>query len=333
MKTTRTRRFVVALAAMTLAFSTVVVDHAEARRGGSFGSRGARTYQSAPATNTAPAAAPVQRSMTSPTQANSAAAATSGARSGMFGAGFGGAMMRGLLIGGLFGMLMGHGFGGLAGMLGFLVQFALLALVAVFLVRMFRRRSSGPAMAGRAPTPNGAGMGGGLNNARQMFEGFGSKAGAAQGAARGYGSGPAVSGKPGTDAVGIGQADLDIFERKLQGLQAAFSREDYSALREITTPEVMSYLSEELAQNTARGVRNDVRDVSLLQGDVAESWREGTRDFATVAMRYSMIDTMRDRGSDRVVEGNETSPVESTEVWTFVRERGAEWKLSAIQEA
>src|SRR5690606_31668164 len=41
-------------AGLMLAFSMVSVDYAEARRGGSFGSRGLRTHQSAPATRTAP---------------------------------------------------------------------------------------------------------------------------------------------------------------------------------------------------------------------------------------------------------------------------------------
>ena len=43
-------------------FSVVAVDTAEARRGGSFGSRGTRTYQTVPATPTSPGiTAPVQR--------------------------------------------------------------------------------------------------------------------------------------------------------------------------------------------------------------------------------------------------------------------------------
>ena len=327
MKITRNGRIAAVVAALTMAFSVVLVDHAEARRGGSFGSRGTRTFQSAPATNTAPAAAPVQRSMTSPAQTAGAATAATGARSGMFGSGFGGAMMRGLLIGGLFGVLMGAGFGGMAGMLGFIVQIALLGLLAYFIMRFLRRRSANPAMAGASP----AGAPGNANPGRSMFEGLNQRANAAK--ATGYGSGPAASGRPGTDAIGVGKTDLDGFERTLHALQAAFSREDYAALREITTPEVMSYLSEELAGNAARGLRNDVSDVSLLQGDVAESWREGTRDYATVAMRYAMIDTMRDRTTGAVREGDASQPVESTEVWTFVRERGADWKLSAIQEA
>ena len=95
----------------------------------------------------------------------------------------------------------------------------------------------------------------------------------------------------------------------------------------------MSYLSEELSQNATRGVKSDVRDVKLLQGDIAESWKEGSREFATVAMRYSMIQVLRDRQSGKIVEGSDSEPVESTEVWTFLRDHHDEWKLTAIQEA
>jgi predicted lipid-binding transport protein (Tim44 family) len=53
-------------------------------------------------------------------------------------------------------------------------------------------------------------------------------------------------------------------------------------------------------------------------------------------MRYASIDVMRDRDSGRVVEGDPDRPSETTEVWTFVRDRagpwGAGWRLSAIQE-
>lgn len=77
---------------------------------------------------------------------------------------------------------------------------------------------------------------------------------------------------------------------------------------------------------------NHLSDVKLLQGDVAEAWREGDDDYATVAMRYSMVDRTLDRASGRMVEGA-TSPQESTELWTFRRMRGGHWVLSAVQQA
>ena len=66
---------------------------------------------------------------------------------------------------------------------------------------------------------------------------------------------------------------------------------------------------------------------------MAEAWREGPRDYATVAMRWSAIDVMRNRQTGAVVQGDPSHPVEATELWTFTRQVGQPWLLSAIQDA
>jgi predicted lipid-binding transport protein (Tim44 family) len=75
-----------------------------------------------------------------------------------------------------------------------------------------------------------------------------------------------------------------------------------------------------------------VSDVKLLQGDLAEAWREGDTDYASVALRFSLVDKTLERGTGRLVGGSE-QPIEATEVWTFVRPRGSNWELSAIQQS
>ena len=70
----------------------------------------------------------------------------------------------------------------------------------------------------------------------------------------------------------------------------------------------------------------------LLQGDLSEAWREGATDYATVAMRFSCRDTMVDRASGRVVEGDPNRSVEATELWTFRRDNGSPWRLSGVQQ-
>ena len=135
-----------------------------------------------------------------------------------------------------------------------------------------------------------------------------------------------------SDEIGITDGDLEAFEQRLQEVQAAFSREDYGALRRITTPEVMSYLAEELSENATSGRKNDVTNVKLLQGDLSEAWQESGTDYASVAMRYSSVDVMRDRSTGAIVEGEDGRASETTEMWTFVRSGGKQWKLSAIQE-
>ena len=65
---------------------------------------------------------------------------------------------------------------------------------------------------------------------------------------------------------------------------------DLGRLRTLATPEMVSYFADDLAGYASRGLVNECGDVKLLQGDLAEAWREGNADYATVAMRYSLTD-------------------------------------------
>jgi predicted lipid-binding transport protein (Tim44 family) len=202
--------------------------------------------------------------------------------------------------------------GGIMSFLGLIFQVGLIALVAMFVWRWFQRRNqpayAGPAYRDGPPvSPSILGFGGGLGGGQAAS------------------TGPAQR----SDDVGITGADYDAFERLLGDIQAAYSKEDINALRAQATPEMVSYFSEDLAQNASRGVVNRVSDTKLLQGDLAEAWREGGSEYATVAMRFSINDTMVDRASGRVVEGG---PQEVSELWTFRRANGSPWILSAIQQ-
>ncbi len=125
--------------------------------------------------------------------------------------------------------------------------------------------------------------------------------------------------------------DYEAFERLLGELQTAWSNEDIGKLRTLATPEMVSYVIQDIAEHKAQNIVNTVSNVKLLQGDLAEAWREGETDFASVAMRYSLIDKTVDRTTGRLVKGSD-QPTEATEVWTFLRPRGAGWELSAIQQ-
>lgn len=298
--------------ALAAGLAIVAADVADARvgGGGSVGSRGSRTYTAPPSTNTAPKVAPIDRSMTQKAPAT-AQSAQQGAGAAAQASRFGG--WRGLLMGGLIaaGLASIFGFGALASVLGFLLQFALIAGV-VYLVVMFIRSRSRPAL---AQGPDQA-----LQRDSLSQRTFASNGSAAAPAA----------------ALAIGQDDLDSFERLLGDIQVAYSREDADKLAAMTTPEMLSYFSQELADNAKQGLRNEVSDVKLLQGDLSEAWREDGSEYATVAMRYSLIDATVDKATGRVVSGDRARPTEATELWTFRRDdrtRGEGWQLSAIQQA
>jgi len=314
----RISRILATIAAAALAVA-LVAGTADARIGGgsSFGSRGMRTFSTPAPTTTAPSISPMQRSITQPgvsgyTRPGGGFFNRPG---GLFGGGLLGGLAAGFLGAGLFGLLFGSGFfgglGGFASILGLLIQIVLVVIVARLIWNWWQRRQQ-PAYAapgyGRQPM---------LRDVTSNLGGGGAGA-------------PRPSGP--SDQIGIAPADYDAFEHLLSETQAAYSNEDINALRARVTPEMLSYFAEDLAQNASRGVVNRVSDVKLLQGDLAEAWREGNTDYATVAMKFSLIDKMVDRATGRVVEGDD-HPQTATEVWTFRRERGGNWLLSAVQQA
>lgn len=307
-------RFAAVFVSLLMALTLVGVTSAEARMGGSFGSRGMRTYQTVPQTQAVPKSTGPITYSTTPRTTQPGVGAPLGQRSGWFGGGLGGWIMGGLLFGGLFGLLAGTGFGGFGGFLGLLVQIALIYFVVRWLFRRF----------GQPQTANGAPYQ--YEQPRRDYQPSG-------GGYRATSSGPRsnASRRAGRrDEIGVTDADLGVFEQRLQQLQDAYAREDEAALRRITTPEVLDYLGRELADSRAKGLRNEVFDVRLLEGDVAEAWREQDREYVTAALRYESRDVMRERDTGSVVSGDDRI-AEKSEVWTFVRRRGGEWIVSAIQ--
>lgn len=285
------------------------VSAADARVGGgkSFGSRGSHTFSAPPTTSTAPnAARPLDRTMSQASRPAAGAAANS--RFNRPGMGMLGGLAAGFLGAGLLGMLFGgglfDGLGGLSSILGLVLQIGLIYLLVRFAMSWWRRRNA-PAYAGAAPGPAAA-----QTNARNGL-GFGSMSSAAP--------------------LEITPSDYENFERLLGEIQTAWSNEDVNALHTLATPEMVSYFTEDLRANDTRGVVNKVSDVKLLQGDLSEAWREGMTDYATVALRYSLIDKTIERASGRIVEGSD-QPQEATDVWTFARRGGGKWELSAIQQ-
>ena len=314
--TQRTRGIVQAIAVvLSLALPLMLaMSSADARIGGgvSSGSRGARTFSAPPSTSTAPGMAqPFNRTMTQPGSPGGFGAPA--ARGGFFnrpGMGMLGGLAAGFLGAGLLGMLFGGGmFGGLGGLssiFGLILQIGLIIIVVRLAMSWWQRRHTPASAYAGAP--------------------------AAPGAASSFRSGTGFGLGSGSAPLEILPADYQAFERLLSEIQAAWSNEDIARLHTLATPEMVSYFTGDLDKNKARNVINKVSDTRLLQGDLAEAWREGDSDYASVAMRFSLVDKTIDRASGRLVEGSE-QPSEVTEVWTFLRPRGANWELSAIQQA
>lgn len=316
----RTRGIVRAIAVVvSLAVPlAMAISSADARVGGgsSSGSRGSRTFSAPPSTTTAPGTAqPMNRTFTQPGSPGmgTAAAAGGAAKGGFFNRpGLLGGLAAGFLGAGLLGMLFGggmfSGLGGLSSIFGLILQIGLILIVVKLAMSWWQRRH----------TPAAAFAGGPVAGPAPAQSSFRS--------GMGFGLG---SGTPAP--LEILPADYEAFERLLSEIQAAWSNEDVARLHTLATPEMVSYFSKDLEQNKASNDINKTSDVKLLQGDLAESWREGETDYASVAMRFSLVDKTLERGTGRLISGSDT-PVEATEVWTFARQRGGNWELSAIQQ-
>lgn len=219
---------------------------------------------------------------------------------------FASGFMGGLVGAGIGSMLFGHSaYASMdaapgAGILGLLFQLALIGGLIWLMLRLFR--SSGANAQGRVvnmPYPATGNVPHAVQRVEKEFE-------------------------P-TDA------DKQVFAQILIESQRAWTCGDIGALKQIATPEVVSYLADDMAADASQGVRNVVEDVQLLRGDVIESWTEGNRQFVTAALTFSTKDyTLRlDNGS--LVEGNPHVPAQTTEAWTFVRVGGGRWLLSAVE--
>jgi predicted lipid-binding transport protein (Tim44 family) len=313
---------------------------AEARPGGksSSGSRGDRTNSAPSATTTAPTGAtPMQRTTAPPSAPNTnpaaqaarpgvpAAAAAAQAAKPSFARNMMMGIGAGLLGAGLFGLLSGSGLmgglGSLASLFGLLLQAGLI-VGAIYLVMRFirsRRPQNEPALAGVGPGPL----------ARQSVDPR--MSGMVGGAAMG-GSAAAMAAPAPQAPLQLSDADFGVFETRLREVMDGYSRADKTALDRVATEEMVNYFGEDIAENNRKGLVDESRDVKLVQGDLSEAWREGALEYATVAMRFSLINVIRERATGKIVEGHADIPQEATEYWTFVRSNGAEWKLSAIQQ-
>lgn len=306
-----------AAALLVAASFAVAVEPATARVGdkSSIGSRGSKTYTAPPSTNTAPGGGTtINRSITQP--GSTASASTRAASAAQQQPSRFGSTMRNLLLGGLIGAGLASifGAGAFASVLGFLLQALLIIGVVMLVVAFFRSRSGASRPALATATAGGS----------------------AQGNAPGYNAYRAASTAGGGAAgVTLAKADFDAFERLLTQIQTAYGQNDVDKLGELVTPEMLSYFAQELDENAKRGVINDVSNVKLLQGDLAEAWNDPGVQFATVAMRYSLVDAVIEARSGKVISGSRTEPQEVTEIWTFRRPAGGrpeQWELSAIQQ-
>lgn len=143
--------------------------------------------------------------------------------------------------------------------------------------------------------------------------------------------------RPATSDTEVTTADKSAFQQLLIDIQTAWSKQDLAGLRRFVTPEMLTYFSTALAEQTSQELENHVEDVVLGRAEVRESWTEDATQYATVGLNWRARDytvsMTKQRGEPGyLVEGNQETPAEMSEVWTFMRYQKGKWLLSAIQQ-
>jgi predicted lipid-binding transport protein (Tim44 family) len=288
------RLIVALLFSLTLALTPSL---AEARAGSSFGGSGSSFGSRGVRSFENNGASPLGQTMTGQTPGYSG-----------YGYGGGSFFSRHPFLTGIFGgflgsMLFGGGFFG--HMFGGLFSLLIIGLLIFFLVRLL---SGAFANAGGGFTPRSVGAA----------------------------AAPMQQRYRGRD-IYVGDGDLNAFQSLHAAIQLAWGRADLAQMRQLMTPEMLSYFSEELTKNSSRGVQNLVSNVDLVKAELMESWEEGDMQYATAYMRWTALDYTVRIGAEpsspgALVAGDPRVPTEAEEVWTFVRRRGGQWLLSAIQQ-
>lgn len=281
---------------------------AEAKRLGGGGSAGMKRDLPARTAPDAPPAKPAQNGTAAPTNAATPAAAGAAA-----------AAPKRSWMGPIAGLAAGLGLAALASHLGFgeelanFMMLALLAIVAIVVVRMLMRRFAGgqraPAgmqLAGAgAPVPNG-------NAAWRAAAPSSSGAAAAPMTAA---SSTAQALPADFDADGFARIAKMIFIR----LQAANDTGDLNDLRAFTTPEMFAAIRLELQERQGAAQQTDVVQIEAEVLDVAE---EAERQVVSVRF-HGLIRELREGGA-----------MPFDEVWHLVKPRDGsrEWAIAGIQQ-
>jgi predicted lipid-binding transport protein (Tim44 family) len=230
-------------------------------------------------------------------------------------------MLGGALLGLGLGALLSHfGLGGAFGsMIATILMIAVLAFVAMFLVRLFSRKS------GSQPA-NEPLYAAGTPSARTSYTPeIGSHIPAQAPSGAGLNAG-AFGGPASASAVALGiPADFDVqgFVRNAKSyfirLQAAGDKADIHDIREFTSPEMFAELRLQIQE---RGASPNVTDVVQLNGELLGIENIGDEYLATV------------RFSGLIKEAADASAEPFTELWNFSKPvNGAGgWVLAGIQQ-
>lgn len=295
------KKFLIALM-VALSGASLTISEAEAKRlggGGSFGKQSPTFSRQAPTQGT-------QNQATNTNQAKPAQTPSTSPWRGILG---------GALLGLGLGALLSHlGIGGaLASMISTILMIALLALAAMFIYRMFRRKST---EAGPRPAYAGGFSPGSMSDTETRIEPHARPAAL-------QADGAVMTGTAGTALSVPADFDVQSFLRNAKTyfirLQDAWDRGNANDIREFTTPEMFGELRLQLQE---RGAAANHTDVVSLDAELLGVEKAGDEYVASVKF------------NGLIRESENAQPEPFTEVWNLSKPVAGEggWVLAGIQQ-
>jgi len=300
-------------------FATELETWARAGGGGSFGSRGFRSFSS-PSRNYYSPRPPAQP----PTEPrNPYAAPMPPSPGGGFMRGLAGGMLGGLLGGMLFRSLGFAGYGGMGGGFG-LMDLVILGAIGLAIYWVVKQRSQpapidGPhqrvAWGEREP---------------EQYRGAASQATMVQDSDLDQGLTYIRQMDPGFEESRFREACTDLFFK----VQAAWANRDLEPIRAILASQMYAQLGAEVARLKNERRINRLENIAVRSVDLTEAWQEQGRDYVTVRFLANLLDYTVDETTTQIVSGSRTDPVKFEEYWTVTRPVGSNpWVLTAINQA
>ncbi|HME43681.1 MAG TPA: Tim44 domain-containing protein [Syntrophorhabdales bacterium] len=296
--------------------------------GGSFGSRGSRSYSSPSRPSPGPSQSygtptrptpPAQQPFQQPGGGGFFRSMLGGIAGGFLGS----MLFRSLGWGGL-----GDGMGGGIG----LFEIALLALVLFLLYRFIKRRREA-AMTDTYYQDTGTTG----STYQQSYT-------PAYGPEPTYGTTGTASSEPDTEQglSYIKQMDPYFDEQKFRDLcmdyffkiQGAWTGRDVTSVRNLLTAEMYRTIQADVDKLRSEKKVNRLENIAVRSVKITEAWQEQGQDYITVLFYANLLDYVIDETSGQVVSGSKADPVKFEEYWTFTRNVGSNpWQLSAINQA
>ncbi len=135
---------------------------------------------------------------------------------------------------------------------------------------------------------------------------------------------------PGFDEERFKDAAQDLFFR----IQAGWTNRSTEGLAAILTNEMSDYFAKEFETMKAKNIINRLENISVRKVEITEAWQEAGQDYVTVLFTANLLDYTVDATTRDVVSGDKMNPVKFQEFWTFTRAMGGGgWRLSAINQA